>query len=178
MTRNTLNHCLKFTFVLFPAIFATEKFQKKFSTRSSKLNFWCPRHQIAASKAWISFNALSFSQVVKIPNKFTHFHKKYRKFTCRLNSKISVTGTSCWTCQQLRLIFSSRSHRISIRLHMQDHNIPLSLFVISVYIFNCISSVKYLFKRSHHGHVIAFFCSMTQAPSPKKNLKGWKSTNV
>ena len=43
-------HC-----ILFPAIFATKKIQKKFSTWSSKLNYWCPRHQIAASKAWISF---------------------------------------------------------------------------------------------------------------------------
>ena len=43
---------------------------------------------------------------------------------------------------------------------------------ISLY-FNCISSVKYLFKRSRH----AFFCGMTQAP-PQKSLKGRKSTNA
>ena len=33
---------------------------------------------------------------------------------------------------------------------------------ISLY-FNCISSVKYVFKRSNHGNVMPFFCSMTQA---------------
>ena len=145
-----------------------EKFQKKFSTWSSKLNYWCPRHQIAASKAWISFKALSFSQVVKIPNKFTHFYKKYRKFTCRLNSKISVKGTSCWTCQQLRLIFSSGSHRISIRLHMQDHNIPLSLFIISVYIL----AVLVLWNIFSKGHVMVTSCLFLQYnPStlPKKS---------
>ena len=47
---------------------------------------------------------------------------------------------------------------------------------ISLY-FNCISSVKYVFKKvmswSHH----AFFCSMTQAP-PQKSLKGGKNTNA
>ena len=37
---------------------------------------------------------------------------------------------------------------------------------ISLY-FNCISSVKYVFKWSCHGNVVPFFCSMTQAP-PKK----------
>ena len=37
---------------------------------------------------------------------------------------------------------------------------------ISLY-FNCISSVKYLFKWSRHGHVHAFFCSTTQAQIQK-----------
>ena len=43
-------HC-----VLFPAIFATEKFQKKCSTLSLKLNYWSPRHQTAVFKVLISF---------------------------------------------------------------------------------------------------------------------------
>ena len=37
---------------------------------------------------------------------------------------------------------------------------------ISLY-FNCISSVKYLFKWSHHGHVMPFSCSTTQAQTQK-----------
>ena len=40
--------------------------------------------------------------------------------------------------------------------------------------FNCISSVKYVFKRSRH----ALFCGTTQAPLPQKNLKCGKSTNA
>ena len=47
---------------------------------------------------------------------------------------------------------------------------------ISLY-FNCISSVKYLFKRSRHGHVMHF---LRYDPStlPPKSLKGGKSTNA
>ena len=37
---------------------------------------------------------------------------------------------------------------------------------ISLY-FNCISSVKYVFKRSRHGHVMPFFCGTTQAGGGK-----------
>ena len=47
---------------------------------------------------------------------------------------------------------------------------------ISLY-FNCISSVKYLFKRSRHSHVTPFFWGTTQAPT-QKSLKCRKSTNV
>ena len=44
------SHC-----VLFSAIFATEKFQKKMSTLSLKLNYSSPRHQTAVFKVLISF---------------------------------------------------------------------------------------------------------------------------
>ena len=47
---------------------------------------------------------------------------------------------------------------------------------ISLY-FNCISSVKYLFKRSHHGHVMPFSAVRPKHP-PQKSLKGGKSTNA
>ena len=43
---------------------------------------------------------------------------------------------------------------------------------ISLY-FNCISSVKYLFKRSHHGHVMPFSVVRPKHP-PKKVLKTGK----
>ena len=76
----------------------------------------------------------------------------------RLNSKISVTGTSCWSCQQLRLIFSSRTQMISIRLHMQDHNIPLSLSIISVYIL----TVLVLWNMFSKGHITVTSCLFLQ----------------
>ena len=47
---------------------------------------------------------------------------------------------------------------------------------ISLY-FNCISSVKYLFKWSRHGHVIPFSAVQPKHP-PKKSLKCGKSTNA
>ena len=46
---------------------------------------------------------------------------------------------------------------------------------ISLY-FNCISSVKYLFKWSRHSHVMPFSAGTTQAPAPTKSLKHGKST--
>ena len=39
---------------------------------------------------------------------------------------------------------------------------------ISLY-FNCISSVKYLFKRSRHGHVMPFSAVQPKHPPPKKS---------
>ena len=47
---------------------------------------------------------------------------------------------------------------------------------ISLY-FNCISSVKYLFKRLCHGHVMPFSV-VRPKHLPKKSLKGGKSTNA
>ena len=47
---------------------------------------------------------------------------------------------------------------------------------ISLY-FNCISSVKYLFKWSHHSHVMPFSAVRPKHP-PKKSLKCRKSTNA
>ena len=47
---------------------------------------------------------------------------------------------------------------------------------ISLY-FNCISSVKYLFKWSHHGHVMPFSAVQPKHPT-KKSLKRGKSTNA
>ena len=47
---------------------------------------------------------------------------------------------------------------------------------ISLY-FNCISSVKYVFKRSRHGHIMPF-SEVRPKHLPQKSLKRGKSTNV
>ena len=47
---------------------------------------------------------------------------------------------------------------------------------ISLY-FNCISSVKYLFKWSRHGHIMPFSEVRPKHP-PQKSLKRGKSTNA
>ena len=167
-------HC-----ILFSAIFATEKFQKKFSTRSPKLNYWCPKASNSCFKG-LDFlsNALSFSHVVKNTQQVhSVLIENKESFTGRLNSKISVTGTSCWSCQQLRLIFSLRNHRISIRLHMQDHNIQLSLFIISFYILTVLVLWNIFSKGPRHGHVMSFSAVRPKHPPPK-SLKGGKSTNA
>ena len=55
-------------------------------------------------------------------------------------------------------MFSSRTDRISIRLHMQDHNIPLSLSIISVYIL----TVLVLWNMFSKGHVTGMSCLFLQ----------------
>ena len=70
-----------------------------------------------------------------------------------------------------------RIHRISIRLHMQDHNIPLSLSIISVYIL----TVLVLWNIFSKGHVMVMswlFLRYDPSTCPKKSLKCGKSTNV
>ena len=54
----------------------------------------------------------------------------------------------------LELPTIKRTHRISIRLHMQDHNIPLFLFIISVYIL----TVLILWNMFSNGHVTVTSC--------------------
>ena len=72
-------------------------------------------------------------------------------------SKVSIACILCESCQQLRLIFSSRTHRISIRLHTHGRPQYPIVFIhnISLY-FKCISSMKYVFKWSCHGHIMPF----------------------
>ena len=124
-------------------------------------------------------NALSFSQQVKISKKFTQFEIKLEIFTGRLNSKSSVAFISYGSCQQIRLIFSLRTQRFSIRLHMKDHKIPLSSFIISH--FNSLTTVKYVFELSHHGHIMhsAVQCEQLNEFSKKNCLRVvWKAVKV
>ena len=150
MTKNTWNHCLKFSL---PFIFCHICYGK------SEVNFFIMliKVKLLVSKAshhgFLS-NALTFSLLVKIPNNFTQFWRKLRKFTGRLNSKISVACTSSRSCQQITLNFSSRTHRISTRLHMEDHKILLSSFIVSFHIL----TVLVLWKISSNGHVTVTSC--------------------
>ena len=50
--------------------------------------------------------------------------------------------------------FSLRTHRISIRLHMQDHNIPLFWLILSVYIL----TVLVLWNMFSKGHIMVTSC--------------------
>ena len=132
MTRNTLNHCLKFPWCFISCHICYGRSKAKNFSTVIKVKLLVSKASNSCFKGFDFFQMLS--QLVEIYNNFTQFERKLRKFTGRLNSKISVTCTSCGSCQQVRLIFSSRTRRISIRLHMEDHKIPLSLSIISVYI--------------------------------------------
>ena len=75
-----------------------------------------------------------------------------------------------------RVICYKWNRSISIRLHMQDHNIPLSLFIISVYIL----TVLVLWNIFSNGHVTVTSCLFLwyDPSTPKKSLKHGKSTNA
>ena len=53
-----------------------EKVKQKFSAWSLKLNCWSMRHRTVVLKLEYLSNALSFSQLVEISNKFTQFERK------------------------------------------------------------------------------------------------------
>ena len=52
--------------------------------------------------------------------------------------------------------------------HARPQHPIVFIYNISLY-FNCISSVKYLFKRSCHGHVMPFPVVQPKHPPPKKS---------
>ena len=52
--------------------------------------------------------------------------------------------------------------------HARPQHSIVFIHNISLY-FNCISSVKYLFKRSHHGHVMPFSAVRPKHPPQKKS---------
>ena len=69
-------------------------------------------------------------------------------------SKVSIACISWGSCKQTRPIFSSRRHRISTRLHMQQHIKLLSSLIISFYILTT-KFLCYIFSKghamAHHG---------------------------
>ena len=70
-----------------------------------------------------------------------------------------------------------RTHRISIRLHMQDCNIPLSLSIISVYILTVLVLWN-IFSKGHVTVISCLFLRYDPSTRPKKSLNCGKSTNV
>ena len=63
-------------------------------------------------------------------------------------SKVSVACISWGSCKQTRPIYSSRRHRISTRLHMQQHIKLLSSLIISFYILTT-KFLCYIFSKGH-----------------------------
>ena len=58
-----------------------------------------------------------------------------------------------------------------MRLHMQDHNIPLSLLIISVYIL----TVLFVWNMFSNGHVTVMSCPFLQYKPSTNPEKGGKS---
>ena len=60
--------------------------------------------------------------------------------------------------------------------HARPQHPIIFIHNISLY-FNCISSVKYLFKRSRHSHIMPFSAVRPKHPPPKRSER-WESTNA
>ena len=145
MTKNTLNHCLKFPLCfIFCHICYRKSEAKNFITvikvklLVSKVSNSCFKgldffQMLLASHNWLK--SLTSSQIGWIPNIF---------IACILYG----------SDQQTRQISFSRTHRISTRLHMQHHIYLLSSLIISFYILTTLF-LCYMFSKghamAHHG---------------------------
>ena len=63
--------------------------------------------------------------------------------------------------------FLFKNSQISIRLHMQDHNIPLSLLIISVYILTVLVLLN-MFSKGHVTVTSCLFLQYNPSINPKK----------
>ena len=158
MTRNTLNHCLKFPLLSIFCHICYGKISEKILNTLIKV-------KLLVSKTSDScFQGFDFFQMLLA------FYKYYKYLISLLSlkenkeslqegwiPKVSVACISCRSCQQTWPISSSRQDRISTKLGMQHHIYLLSSLIISFYILTT-NFLCYIFSKGHamacHGGVI------------------------
>ena len=149
MIRNTLNHCLKFPLhSIFCHIYYGKISEKLFNT----LN----KVKLLVSKTSDScFQGFDFFQMLLACYKYYKYlinvlSLKENKESSQVGwiSKVSIACISWGSCKQTRPIYSSRRHRISTRLHMQQHIKLLSSLIISFYILTT-KFLCYIFSKGH-----------------------------
>ena len=163
MTRNTLNHCLKFPLHSIFCHICYRKISEKFFNTLIKVKL------LVSKTSDICFQGFDFFQMLLACYKYYKYlinllSLKENKESSQLGwiSKVSVACISWGSCKQTGLIFSSRRHRISTRLHMQQHIKLLSSLIISFYILTT-NFLCYLFSKghtmAHHGgcHTLDIF---------------------
>ena len=149
MTRNTLNHCLKF---LLRSIFCHICYRKI----SENIFNTLIKVKLLVSKTSDScFKGFDFFQMLLACYKYYKYwlnllSLKENKESSQVGwiSKVSVACISWGSCKQTRPIYSSRRHRISTRLHMQQHIKLLSSLIISFYILTT-KFLCYIFSKGH-----------------------------
>ena len=149
MTRNTLNHCLKFPLHFIFCNICHGKISEKIFNTLIKV-------KLLVSKTSDScFQGFDFFQMLLACYKY----KKYliSLLTLKENRessqvgwipKISIACISCTSCQQTRPISSSRQQRISTKVGMQHHSYLLSSLIISFYILTKFL-LCYMFSKGH-----------------------------
>ena len=149
MTRNTLNHCLKFPLHSIFCHICYGKISEKIFNTLIKV-------KLLVSKTSDScFQGFDFFQM------FLAFYKYYKYLISLLSlkenkeslqegwiPKVSVACISCMSCQQTKPISSSRQDRISTNLGMQHHIYLLSSLIISFYILTT-NFLCYIFSKGH-----------------------------
>ena len=149
MTRNTLNHCLKFPLrSIFCHICYGKILEKIFNTLI--------KVKLLVSKTSDScFQGFDFFQMLLACYKYYKYlisllSLKENKESSQVGwiSKVSIACISCMSCQQTRPISSSRQHRISTQVGMQHHIYLLSSLIISFYILTT-NFLCYIFSRGH-----------------------------
>ena len=151
MTRNTLNHCLKFPLCSIFCHICYRKISEKIFNTLIKV-------KLLVSKTSDScFQGFDFFQMLLACYKYYKYlisllSLKENKESSQVGwiSKVSVACISCMSCQQTRPISSSRQHRISTKLGMQHHIYLFSSLIISFYILTT-NFLLHLFKRSCNG---------------------------
>ena len=101
----------------FSAIFVRKNWSKNFQHGYKSKIIHLQRMKWLSQKHGFLSNALSFLMPLKIPSKFTEYKRKLRKFTVKVNHKMSIKCRLCRRCQQRRSIFPLGTDRISTKLH-------------------------------------------------------------
>ena len=158
MTKNTLNHCLKFPLHSIFCHICYGKISEKFFYTLIKV-------KLLVSKTSDScFQGFNFFQMLLACYKYYKYlisllSLKENKESSHVGwiSKVSVACISWGSCKQTRPIFSSRRHRISTRLDMQQHIKLLSSLIISFDILTT-NFLCYIFSKGHGGcHTLDIF---------------------
>ena len=163
MNRNTLNHCLKFPLHSIFCHICYGKISEKFFNTLIKVKL------LVSKTSDICFQGFDFFQMLLACYKYYKYlinllSLKENKESSQVGwiSKVSIACISWGSCKQTRPIFSSRRHRISTRLHMQQHIKLLSSLIISFYILTT-NFLCYIFSKGHamarHGgcHTLDIF---------------------
>ena len=149
MTRNTLNHCLKFTLHSISCHICYGKISEKNVNTFFKVKLFISKTSDSC------FQGFDFFQMLLASHRYQKYQTSSLIFIKNKESlqegwipKISIAFISCTSCQQTRPISSSRQHRISTQVGMQHHIYLLSSLIISFYILTKFL-LCYMFSKGH-----------------------------
>ena len=149
MTKNTLNHCLKFPLHSIFCHICYGKISEKFFNTLIKVKL------LVSNTSDSCFQGFDFFQMLLACYKYYKYlisllSLKENKESSQVGwiPKISIACISYMSCQQTRPISSSKQQRILTKLGMQHHIYLLSSLIISFYILTKLL-LCYMFSKGH-----------------------------